>query len=77
MSKELSVLNLDAARKAILSGPEDGRKSLLICGLLVTAIMAVFYCYEPTFFRFLDNRIYDTLARSTGTDAASEESGHR
>jgi adenylate cyclase len=65
------VFNLDAVRKTIFSRPEDGRKSLLICGLLVTAIMAVFYCYEPTFFRFLDNRIYDTLARSTGIDVAN------
>jgi adenylate cyclase len=70
--EELFVFDLDAVRKAILSGPEDGRKALFICGLLITAIMAVFYCYESTFFRFLDNRIYDTLARSTGADAASE-----
>jgi adenylate cyclase len=68
---ELSVLNLDAARKAILSGSRDGRKSLLICGLLVTLIMAVFYCYEPTFFRFLDNKIYDTLAGSTSAGVAN------
>jgi adenylate cyclase len=66
------VFDLNVARKTILSRPEDGRKPLLIYGLLVTAIMAVFYCYEPTFFRFLDSRIYDTLARSDGTDVASE-----
>jgi CHASE2 domain-containing sensor protein len=60
-------LNLDAARKAIFKGQEDGKKPLLICGLLVTVIMAVLYCFEPTFFRFLDNKIYDTFARSTDT----------
>ncbi|MBP1735684.1 MAG: hypothetical protein H6Q53_1971, partial [Deltaproteobacteria bacterium] len=66
-------MSFDAVRKAILIGPEDGKKSLFICGILVTVIMAVFYCYEPTFFHFLDNRIYDTLARSTNVSGASED----
>jgi HD-GYP domain-containing protein (c-di-GMP phosphodiesterase class II) len=65
------VSDLNAARKTILSGLADGKKSLFICGLLVTVTMAVFYCYEPTFFRFLDNKIYDTLARSTSADVTS------
>ncbi len=63
--KEQFVLNSDAARKAILNKPEEGKKSLIICGLLITLIMAVLYLYKPTFFHFLDNRIYDTLVRST------------
>jgi len=34
--------------------------------------MAIFSVYKPTFFHFLDNRIYDTLVRSISTGALRE-----
>ncbi len=47
------------------------RQPLLIGGITFTALIALLYLYEPTFFRFLDNRLYDTLLRSTANGAAT------
>jgi adenylate cyclase len=47
--------------------PRHERQPLLIGGVILTACIALLYLYEPTFFRFLDNRLYDTLLRSSAT----------
>lgn len=47
------------------------RQSLLIAGIILTAVIGVLYLSEPTFFRFLDNRLYDTLLRSTASGDVS------
>lgn len=49
----------------IRTRPRYERQPLLIGGILLTALIALLYLYEPAFFRFLDNRLYDTLLRST------------
>lgn len=39
--------------------------SVPVLGIALTIFVAVLYLYEPTFFRFLDNKFYDTLLRSS------------
>jgi adenylate cyclase len=51
--------------------PDRERQPLLIGGIILTGLIALLYLYEPTFFRFLDNRLYDTLLRSTAHGAVT------
>jgi len=51
--------------KTIWARTRQERQPLLIGGIILTAFIALLYLYEPTFFRFLDNRLYDILLRST------------
>jgi len=53
--------------KTIWTRPRQERQPLLLGGIALTACIALLYLYEPTFFRFLDNRLYDTLLRATAT----------
>ena len=52
--------------------PENGVRSILVCGMIFTVFMSLLYLYQPTFLRFIDNKLYDTLLRST---PLSEKSG--
>jgi adenylate cyclase len=52
--------------------PRQERRPLLIGGIILTAVIALLYLSEPTFFRFLDNRLYDTLLRSTANGDVTE-----
>jgi adenylate cyclase len=45
--------------------PRQERQPLLIAGIILTAVIALLHLFGPTFFRFLDNRLYDTLLRAT------------
>ena len=64
-------MTLTAIRKAIFQGPENGFRSILICGLTLTLFISLLYLYQPTFLRFLDFKLYDTLLRSTPLNETS------
>ena len=49
-----------------------GRLPVPVCGFIFTVFIALLYLYEPTFLRFLDNKFYDTLVRSSRSNATSE-----
>jgi adenylate cyclase len=51
----------------LLAKPRQERRPLHIGGIILTTLIALLYLYEPFFFRFLDNRLYDTLLRSPAT----------
>lgn len=51
---------------------ESGVRSILICGGIFTVFISILYLFQPTFLRFLDNKLYDSFLRST---VASETSG--
>ena len=51
---------------------KKGRLSVPVCGVIFTVFIAFLYLYEPTFLRFLDNKFYDTLMRSSRSNDTSE-----
>ena len=51
---------------------KKGRLSVPVCGCLFTILIAFLYLYEPTFLRFLDNKVYDTLLSSSRSGKTSE-----
>lgn len=56
-------MTLSTVRKVILARPKDGVRFILTCGLIFTALISTLYFYQPTFLRFFDNKLYDTLLR--------------
>jgi adenylate cyclase len=63
-------LTILATAKPILHRPEKGRTSILIAGTLLTFILVLLYLYQPPFFRFLDNKSYDTFLMAIPQDTA-------
>ena len=57
-------MTLLAAKRALLSKPERGRRWILFLGLIVSITFSFGYIYQPIFLRFLDNKWYDTLLKS-------------
>ena len=49
-----------------------GRLFVPVCGCLFTILMALLYLYEPVFLRFIDNKFYDTLLKSSRSGKTSE-----
>jgi adenylate cyclase len=40
-------------------------RTIVYCGLVVSLILSALSIYKPTFIKFLDNKVYDTLLRPT------------
>lgn len=57
-------MTLEAARKALLAKPRKMKRWVLLTGAGVTLLLSVLTIFKPTFFRFLDGKIYDTQMRS-------------
>jgi len=69
--KDVKTLPVSAAHRAILRKPEKGRLLILSFGLILTVFISLLYVYQPTFLRFIDNKLYDTLLRSTRNSETS------
>ena len=54
-----------AVRKALLSKPKKINWWIFFSGICLTILLAVLNVYKPEFFRFLDNKLYDTQLRSS------------
>ena len=54
-------MTIGATAKTILGRPEKGRKSIFLAGMFFTFILVLLYLYQPLFFRFLENKSYDTF----------------
>jgi HD-GYP domain-containing protein (c-di-GMP phosphodiesterase class II) len=57
-------MSFPAVRKAFLSKPKKMGGWIFLAGIVITALLAAIYVYEPEFFRFIDYKIYDTFLRS-------------
>jgi adenylate cyclase len=53
-----------AVRKALLAKPERMYGRIFLSGLCITLLLAILNIYKTDFFRFLDNKLYDTQLRS-------------
>jgi HD-GYP domain-containing protein (c-di-GMP phosphodiesterase class II) len=63
-------LTILATAKSILRRPEKGRAFILVAGTLLTFILVLLYLYQPPFYRFLDNKLYDTFLMAIPPDTA-------
>lgn len=57
-------MTLEAARKALLAKPRKMKRWVFLTGAGVTLLLSVLTIFKPTFFRFLDGKIYDTQVRA-------------
>jgi len=57
-------LSREAAHKAFLAKPEKGNLMILLFGLIFSLIISLVYIFEPSFFHFLDHKLFDTLLQS-------------
>jgi adenylate cyclase len=57
-------LSLEAAHKAFLAKPEKGNWMILLFGFIFSLFISVVYIFEPSFFHFLDHKLFDTLLQS-------------
>jgi len=57
-------MTLEAARKALLAKPRKMKRWVFLTGVGVTLLLSVLTIFKPTFFRFLDGKIYDTQVRA-------------
>ncbi len=57
-------MTLLAAKRALLTKPERGRRWILLLGLIVSIAFSFGYIFQPTFLRYLDNKCYDILLKS-------------
>ncbi len=55
--------------KTIPRKQEKGRTFIALAGLLLTVALALLYIYQPTFFRYLENKSYDTMLLAIPGDA--------
>jgi adenylate cyclase len=62
-------MTLEAARKALLAKPRKMKKWVFLTGMGVTLLLSVLTIYKPTFFRFLEGKIYDTQMRAISSAA--------
>lgn len=61
-----------AVRKALLAKPAKLNWPIFLSGLCITILLAFINIYKTDFFRFLDNKLYDTQLRSWG----NQRGGH-